>query len=468
MLMAPPARPEDVRALLSLLLVPVLLAAGCAAPGARLDADDSSRARLARPGPAFLAPVVLTSEGGGFEPSIDVAPEGTVYAAAAKSSRPNDGARLASWTWYSKDGGATFQDLPSPAGAHRLLFGFEGDTAVDAKGRFYFADTYLPDNVLHRWSPGADGPTWDWSRPLQGTTAPLDDRPFLSAHGDGVVYLLSNNGPAVPSLGGLLGGDATSARIHLFASTNGGLTWSLGHAFPDSRFCQIAASPADDQTAYVACDEAEGEGAPMRVWKSEDRGATWADAFLAEHAIGTGYLAPNVAVDAAGTPYAVWQDERVDWIGLQDNAWSGDEPGRLHVARPGPSGAWTTLDVTPFEGRYGVLHACAGPPGRLALTFYATPTPTVDDATEWRAYALLTDDAHAHRPTWRLSQMVDEPMSIGPHPPRDIAQCAVGPDGAVHAVVQRDVQDPDRRPGDGIHADVLYVRTPFGRPPGPG
>ena len=443
-------------------LVPILLAAlalaGCmqsAAPAALAPGADLPEA------PRLVSePVVLTVEGPGFEPSIDVAPDGTVYAAAAKTARPNEGTRLASWLWHSTDGGATFRDLPSPAGVHRLMFGFEGDTAVDARGRFYFSDTWLPDNAIHRWSPGSGRPAWDFSRPVQGTTAALDDRPWLSAHGDGVVYLLSNNGPAVPSAGGLLRGDAGASRIHVFVSQDGGLTWSLGHGFPASRFCQVAASPADDATAYVVCDEAEGKGAPVRVWRSGDRGATWTDAFVAEHAIGTGFLSPTVAVDAAGRPYAAWQDERVDWSGLQDTDWAGEAPGRLHVARPlGAAGAWETLDVTPFPGRFGMLHACAGSAGRLALTFYATFDLAVTDETEWRAYALLTQHADAAAPSWTLTPLLDEPASVGRWPPFDLFQCAVGPDDAVHAVVQRNRQGEPYEPGDGIRADVLHVRT---------
>jgi hypothetical protein len=197
----------------------------------------------------------------------------------------------------------------------------------------------------------------------------------------------------------------------------------------------------------------------VRVWRSEDRGATWTDAFLGEHAIGTGYLAPAVAVDAAGRPYAAWQDERVDWSGVQDADWNGDAPGRLTVARPLDAEMWETLDVTPFEARFGMLHACAGSAGRLALTFYATRDLTVTDETEWRAYGLLTRDADAAAPTWTLAPLVDEPVAIGRYPPRDLFQCAVGPDDAVHAVVQKDRIGEPYEPGDGIRADVLYVRT---------
>lgn len=442
------------------LLVPLLLLAtlaGCTSPAAVVP-QDAQEAGTPLAAGVFAAPVTLTSEGPGFEPSIDVGPDGVVYAAAAKTARPQSGGRLASWLWYSTDNGTTFRDLPSPGGAHRAMFGFEGDTAVDAAGRFYFTDTYLPDNTLHRWSPGPEGPRWDYSRPVTGTTAALDDRPWMSAHGDGVVYLLSNNAAYTPVAGDLLRGDPAGGRIQLFVSEDGGMRWSLGHGFGQGVFCQVAASPADDVTAYVACRDGEGAGVPMSVHRSQDRGATWEKVHERPFDVGTAYLAPGVAVDRAGTPYAAWLDERVDWSGFQDADWNGEEPGRVRIAWADASGAWRERDITPFTGRFGLLHAAAGSPGVVALVFYATHDLKVTDETEWRAYALLGRDAATDAGAWTLAPLVEGPVAIGRYPPRDLFQVAVGPDDAVHAVVQRDRDEP-HQPGDGIRADILYVRT---------
>ena len=414
-----------------LLPLVALLCAGCAAPAA-LDALAGEAAPL-----AFTAPVVLTVEGKGFEPSIVVAPDGTVVAAAAKSSRTTQG-RLADWAWYSKDGGATWADLPSPAGAHTLMPGLEGDLAVDAEGRVYYVDTYLPDNAIHRWSPG---PAWDWSRPVQGTLPPVDDRPFAAAHGDGRAYLLSNTAQQ-------------GQRIQLSRSMDAGLTWLPARGFPGSHFCQIAASPADDVTVLVACANGQGEGAKLVAYLSGDAGASWGEPEeVGTFDIGTGYLAPVPAFDAAGTPFVAWADERVDWSGLQDATWAGDSPGKVLLARRGEAG-WTTTDATPFPGRFGMLAASAGHAGTVGLSFYATRNATVDDATEWRAYALVTPDAGA---SWRLALLDPAPMSVGAYPPRDMHDNAFAPDNALHVILQRNVE-ATRYPGDGIHADVLHVR----------
>lgn len=426
--------------LLPLLVLAALALAGCSAP------TDLAPAGTLAP-LAFTSAVVLTTEGKGFEPSIVVAPDGMVVAAAAKSSRATQG-RPADWVWYSKDGGATWSDMPSPGNVHRAMPGLEGDLAVDAKGRVYYMDTYLPDNSIHRWSPG---PTWDWSRPIQGTLPPVDDRPFAAAHGDGHVYLLSNTAQS-------------GERIQLFRSTDGGVTWSLPHPFAASVFCQVAASPADDKTVLVACANGQGEGTKLVAHLSTDAGATWATEEVATFDIGTGYLAPVPAIDAAGNLHVAWADERVDWSGLQDANWNGDAPGKLHLATRTGDNAWSVTDATPFPGRFGMLAASAGRAGTVGLSFYATRNTTVDDKTEWYAYALVTPDGGA---TWSLAQLDLAPMSVGSYPPRDMHDNAFGPDNALHVILQRDRPDLKRQPGDGIVADVLHVAEMVGPNLGP-
>ncbi|MEA3190394.1 MAG: hypothetical protein QOD77_976 [Thermoplasmata archaeon] len=429
-------------------LLMLLVLAGCTTPTPAEDAQPVPP--LVPPVLAFGAPTLLTTDGPGFEPSIDAAPDGTLYAAAAKTHRPNDGTTLSSWLWHSRDGGATWKPLPSPGNVHALVLGLEGDTAVDGEGRFYFADTYLPDNAIHRWSPGPNGPVWDFSRPVQGTLAAVDDRPWLAAHGDGVVYLMSNNAADAP------------ARMMLSVSTDGGLTWLATHGFPGAEFCLPAASPADDRTVIVACMMGTGAGTPLAIHRSTDRGATWTQEHETTMQNGTGYLPPGAAFDAAGNAYVVWHDDRVDWSGVQDVAWAGNLPGRIGVARSLAGGPWQESDVTPFVGRFGLSHACAGRAGTAATIFYATPDLEPGAASEWRAYALVSADADQPSPTWSLALLAPDAMAVGPIPPRDLFECAVGPDNAVHAVVQQDTKRWGSQAGDGIEADVLHVRQATG------
>lgn len=404
-------------------------------------------------------PVLLTAAGAGagFEPSIEAAPDGTLFATAAKGARVAalSQGQVADWAWWSGDGGLTWQAAESPMGQHRLYPGLEGDAATDAAGHVYYADTYGPDYSLHRWSTGSGGLRWDWSRPLP-TLAPLDDRPWLAAQGEGVLYLLSNTGEAAPVAGDLARGDPTPSSKWLFTSQDGGQTWSLGNGLGPATFCEVAASPADDRTAWIGCSDGTAPGSPFRVLESGDRGATWTVVFRGTHDLGTGYFSVVPVAGGAGVPAAAWLDDRVDWSGVQDVAWAGDAPGHVYVARPDASGAWQTRDVTPLTGRFGMLHACAGSGGLMAVIFYSTPDLTPGEGTEWTAQALVFDDAGDAAAPPHLVTLLDGPAAVGPIPPRDLFECAVAPGGAVHVAVQRDRQEAGQ-PGDGIRADVLHV-----------
>lgn len=394
--------------------------------------------------------------GAGFEPSIEAASDGTLFATAAKGARVSAiaGGQLADWAWWSGDGGATWQAADAPLGVNRDFPGLEGDAATDAAGHVYYADTYGPDYSLHRWSAGSGGLSWDWSRPLP-TLAPLDDRPWLAAQGEGVLYLLSNTGQRGPIAGDLANGNATLSSKWLFTSQDGGLTWSLGQGLGPAMFCEVAASPADDSTAWIGCSDGLEPGSPLRVLESKDRGATWHVVLQGVHGLGTGYFSVVPVADHGGIPAAAWLDDRVDWSNVQDVAWAGDVPGRVLVARPDLSGQWQVRDVTPLTGRFGMLHACAGPQGRVAIIFYSTPDLTPGDASEWTAQALVYDDIDLPGAP-HLVPLLDGPAAVGPIPPRDLFECAVTPDGAVHVAVQRDRSEAGE-PGDGIRADVLHV-----------
>ena len=104
----------------------------------------------------------------------------------------------ASWFFVSQDGGETWGP-PGDWGVADIgseYPGDEGDIGIDANGRIYFVDTTLEDNWLHVWDDG--GNSHVNSQRLQSTTA--DDRPWVPAHGDGVVHYLGNNGVPVQGI----------------------------------------------------------------------------------------------------------------------------------------------------------------------------------------------------------------------------------------------------------------------------
>lgn len=407
---------------------------------------------------AFSEPSLLTTQGGGFEPSIVASPDGMLVATAAPTARPNSGDRLASFLWYSHDQGQTWHDFSSDAGQHGRMPGFEGDIAVDAEGRTYFVDIYLADTALHRWSPG---PTWDWSRPAMGTTIPVDDRPWLAAHGDGVVYYLVNGGAPVPGVENLLDGSVNAGSKWLYVSRDAGETWTLGHALGQDDWCQLAASPADDATSMVVCQVGSPSNGQTTVRISRDRGQTFPDANAFELEHGPVFMVPGAAFDRDGTPYVAWLDDYVVNVGFQDEEWQGDQPGRVEYAVQGADGAWTRHDVTPFPARFGAMHASAGSAGVLALVFYATDDLTPGPDSKWYAYAMMSHNASSANPAWSAARIMQEPAVIGDRPPVDFFQGAVGTDDVLNVVVQKDRDLDVERDGavtNGPPADVYFVR----------
>lgn len=372
------------------------------------------------PALGFADPIMPFGDVASFEPSIEVASDGTLYVTAAQGGTTTHRISHSSLLRYSTDGGATWRKLPSPLQVHERQGGFEGDLAVDAQDRVYFVDTYLADNTLSRWTSGPGGPTWDVSRPVQGTPR-IDDRPWLAAHGDGVVYYAGNNGLAA-------GADEVDEerdvdRIGLSVSEDGGRTFQLRKQFEDSAFCVPSASPTDDQEVVAICshgtESANVSHVRHAVHVSQDRGQTWKSTELRPATGPAATFFPAATHDADGTPFAVWGE--------------GESPTRLFVARR-VAGTWQVLNVTPFEGEFRRTWIDAGPDGTVAAVFYGALDAPGPRGKVWHAYALLSTEAEAPNPTWGLSRISKEPVVEGAEAPGDFFQPAFAPDGRLHVV----------------------------------
>lgn len=453
---------------LSLLVASIALAtAGCIG-GEDLDPTSADRAGGldgVAPGPGaldFTEPLQLNPEGlYGYEPSIHVDEQGTIYVTAHKDSLLHEDERLASWLWYSNDGGESFRPMPSPAQVHEKLFAFEGDFATDDEGRLYFMDTYAADNTLSHWDVSGEEPAWEMTRPVHGTTG-IDDRPWMAAHGDGIVYYAANNGAPLPAVNNVQQGPDDASRYWLYVSEDAGRTWSAGYGFPSSGWCTVAADPTDDRTVYVGCDRSTDSTLPglgpsqvVTVYASMDRGQTFTEHEVAsfEHGLTDGY--PNVAVDAAGTPYVAWPD----------GDYSEDSTTTVNYAYRAANGSWVTREVTPHEGSFDEVWASGGEDGTLALTFYGTNDTQPGDETEWFAYAAVSTDADSPDPTWHVERIDPEPVETGPGSPDDFFMNDVGPDDRLHVTYQRvaeDVEQDPTHPTRGGASDLLYVQQTIG------
>src|SRR5437868_551220 len=177
-----------------------LLAAAALIAGATLVASGSAAT-------AFGPPVRVTpADGHGYEPAVYTDHFGNIFATAHKENwqlalAPDLNSptftRSMSWAWASSDGGRSFQDLPglTPLSLEQHDFGDEGDMAVDDANHLYLVDTNVGDVTFTSWDIYGRGQyVLNQHRPLLPAAEPVDDRPWVTAHGNGHVFYFGNEG----------------------------------------------------------------------------------------------------------------------------------------------------------------------------------------------------------------------------------------------------------------------------------
>src|SRR5205823_8445627 len=227
----------------------------------------------------FGAPVKVTPTGGhGYEPAVYTDHYGDIFATAHKENwqlalapDPNSPTftRSMSWAWASSDGGRTFADLPglTPLSLEQHDFGDEGDMAVDDANHLYFVDTNVGDVTFTSWNVYGRGQyVLNTHRPLLPAGEPVDDRPWVTAHGNGHVFYFGNEGDK----------DTYGAgRYTVYASYDGGTTFDpVGKTLVDSGWCRPAADHrAGSPYVYAFCTNDEGT---LYSYVSPDDGHTFA------------------------------------------------------------------------------------------------------------------------------------------------------------------------------------------------
>ena len=354
----------------------------------------------------------------GYEPSIAADPDGNLYYTAHKDLRwssPDGGIAnwldgephiypdlpcvqdyyttwdyYASWFFVSRDGGQTW-NIPADWGVFNegmQYVGDEGDIGVDGNGRVFFVDTTLEDNWLHAWEDG--GTNHIVSQRLQSTAA--DDRPWLTAQGDGIVHYLGNNGvplPAPPLSPGTSGfGRYWYYRGVTVADTNGhSVVFDQGRGL-EGGWAHITAEENGDHV-YIAQEVNNGGTGGIKVWASDDTGLTWNDPVWIGPMNGThpeGY--PWMGVGENGTVFVAWQE----------STQGGRAPGVLYIARSdeyGAEGTWEYWDISaghphPDGAVYLYPNLEVGPGNLVAYTYYGNNgSHSVGDTWHLYASALL-------------------------------------------------------------------------------
>lgn len=337
-------------------------------------------------GKRWGSPVKVTPANGyGYEPSFIVDTYGNAFATAHKENwqlalAPDANSptytRSMSWAWLSIDNGRTWTDPPglTPASLEQHQVGDEGDMAQDDAGHIYFADTYLGDIILTRWSTNGLGKvTFDYTRPTVPTPED-DDRPWIIAHGNGHVFYFANAGSKI-----LNGG-----RYTVHASYDGGLTFdSVGVPLPDSGWCRPAADHRPgSKLVYVACTN---DGGKLYAYVSTDDGRTFEryDMGTYNNADGTQSW-PTIQVGPDGTIWVLYVDS--------NDVGDGGIPNtnQLYLFRSKDNGrSWTRQDITPVVGRYQYGWLALSPDGKtLGMGVYYRPNtdfPWSVAATTWAA-----------------------------------------------------------------------------------
>jgi len=326
---------------------------------------------LPGPGKRWGSPVKVTPENGhGYEPTLLVDKYGNAFATAHKenielviSPDPNspDGTRSMSWMWWSVDKGQTWGNAPglTPLGIEDQEPGIEGDLAQDDAGHIYFVDTYLADVTLTRWTTNGPGQVFfDFTRPILPSPE-VDDRPWITAHGNGHLFYFSNDGTKA--------GDGARYTVH--ASYDGGLTFDhVGIPLPDSGWCRPAADHRlGSKLVYAACTNDNGV---LYSYVSSDDGQSWQ-----RYVMGTYNDAddtqswPTIEVAPDGSLWVLYLDS--------DDVGSGGIPNtnRLRLFHSTDQGkTWSEQDITPVRGRYEYAWlAVSGDGKKLGLGVYFRP-----------------------------------------------------------------------------------------------
>ena len=281
---------------------------------------------------------------------IDGSPPGLWYACSDGDSTSWD--YWASWFWISTNNGSnwTHGDSFDPTPGNMLTanylaggsecLGDEGDIAVDANDVIYYLDTTLEDNWWHRFTAG--GESYEMGSCQRMNTMAADDRPWVSAQGDGIIHYLGNSGASPPEC------SLDSGRYWYYHSEDGGNSFSQCYSMPGG--WSTISSQRHGSYVFVAQENADSNSGYVHVRISDDYGrgtgpspsdGSWQDPIDVGPRTGNcpeGY--PVVNNNEGGTVAVVWGD--------CPNGGTG--PWEMRFAISYDNGTnWSSWNVTPFE-----------------------------------------------------------------------------------------------------------------------
>jgi hypothetical protein len=384
---------------LALLLVTVLSLAGCLGP----DPTDAAAVDDLLPDlPGTVARVVsvVDERGGMGEPSLGVAPDGTLYTNGRDHDRaagPDSGA-----VYRSTDGGATWAFVAAPAAPFPNL---DPDLAVDVDGTLWYDILYLGCNVVSVSRDG--GATWTTNPAV--CNGPVGDRQYVIPTKGGTAYLYYHQLPTFQQ---------TAKK-----TTDYGLTWTPlpptepvgGHLLLDEGSGWGGGgfwNPVTDSVFFTYTWNrgglvGEGGWSPAAS-VTRDGGLTW-ELVTVANAGGRAHGLSLVvgAADAAGNVYLAWSE-------------TTDDDSGVYFASSADDGAtWSAPKRVDRGNASNVFPAItAGPAGEVAIAYYESdesgyPSDVSDEAS-WNVTLAWTGDALAEAPTFAYGQLSTHTVKRGP------------------------------------------------------
>jgi len=405
---------------------------------------------LPNAGKKWGSPVKVTPDNGyGYEPTLIVDKYGNAFASAHKENwqlvlapDPNSptATRSMSWMWLSIDQGQHWTDPPglTPLSLEQHQLGDEGDLAMDDANHVYFADTYLGDITLTRWTTTGLGQViLDFTRPIIPTPE-LDDRPWITAHGNGHVFYFANHGDK----------NYNGGRYTSHASYDGGLTWdSVGVGLPDSGWCRPAADHrAGSKLVYAFCTN---DGGKLYSYVSTDDGRSFT-----RYDVGTYNNAdetqsyPLVQVGPDGTVWALYVDS--------NNVGDGGIPitNQIYLFKSTDQGrSFTKTEITPVVGRYQYAWLAISADGKkLGMGIYYRP----NDTFPWSVAGVTWPAGGKPDPRQFVSLDPDHPVApvSAAEPPGDYLGSFFFPDGKLGVVWTRRVLTI----GTTLQRDIYFMK----------
>jgi hypothetical protein len=404
--------------------------------------------------PRFSKPQLLTTDAnaGGYEPGVIVDRFGNIVVTAHKQNhtlvlspdqRSTTGVRSMSWVWWSADGGKTFKDMPglTVAQEQNAEFGDEGDLAWDSTGHIYFVDTNVSDISFSRWKATGRGElALEHTVPVAGMGNPVDDRPWVAAHGDGVVMYLGNEGdkqtsPAgSPPVNGSKDPANGGGRYTAYMSYDHGDTFDhLGYQLKDSGWCRpITDRRPGSKTFYVVCSNDAGK---HYAFVTHDDGKHFTRYDMGSYKTSSWI---NGAVGPDGTVYAMYHDSDDDKLN-HIKLYTSKNQGKTWKKTDIPTGA-------PGKIEYSWMDVSAK--GTIGIAYYYTP----EGKSDWNIWAGTA------KPGKRFTFAKVAPgqkLTQSGTPWGDFFQVAFGPDDKLNVVWTQNAAIAGQ---EGLNSDIYYAR----------